>query len=304
MEQAASVIRIGMGGWEHEVFDRCLYGRGDLSSAEKLASYARYFQAVEVRATFWDDSLGADDAREWISAVAKAPNFEFNVKLHASFTHERRIRPERSRSVRAILQELRKHNRLGALLVQFPYGFTNTGSNRYYLLKLAEVFEGFPIHIEFRHESWNQEGMIAFLRELSLGLVSADLPRIRSYMPFITATTGESAYLRLHGRNEKGWMLSAYDARYDYLYNNRESRELLKRIRALEARCRKITVICNNTTGAKSLPLGFQLACALRQGTPVALPEATLKSFPFLRSIAALESSELSLLDGDYRRAI
>jgi uncharacterized protein YecE (DUF72 family) len=206
--------------------------------------------------------------------------------------------------VRAILQELRAHNRLGALLLQFPYGFTNTGSNRYHLLKLAEVFEGFPVHIEFRHESWNQEGIIPFLRELTLGLVSADMPRIRSFMPFSTAMTGDAAYLRLHGRNEKGWMLNAYDARYDYLYNNRETRELVKRLRALGARSRKITVICNNTTGGKSLPLAFQLTCALRQGKPVPVPGQTLKSFPFLRSIAAPVEGDISLLDLDYRRAI
>jgi len=206
--------------------------------------------------------------------------------------------------VRQVLQALSRGNRLGSLLVQFPYSFTNTGANRHHIVRIAEVFAGFPLHVEFRHQSWNQEGLVTFLREHDLGIVGADLPRIRQYMPFITAVCGEAAYLRLHGRNEKGWMLNGYDARYDYQYNSREIREVTRRLRGLEERCRTVTVICNNNTGGKSLPLAFQILSALREGKPVPIPDRTLRAFPFLRPIAALGTGETLLLDGDYRRAI
>ena len=293
-----AVYRVGLGGWEHEVFDSCFYPREGASSPDKLNFFAQHFQAAEVRSTFWDDTLTAMDAQEWIKALHDAPGFLLNVKLHSTFTHGKSLRPDRTRTVRQILQELARHNRLGSLLVQFPYSFTNTGGNRHHIVRLAEMFAG------FRHQSWNQEGLITFLRENSLGVVGADMPRIKQYMPFITAVCGETAYLRLHGRNEKGWMLNGYDARYDYQYNSREIREISRRLRGLEQRCRTVMVICNNNTGGKSLPLAFQLLSALREGKPVAVPPRTLKAFPFLRAIASPETGETSLLDADYRRAI
>jgi uncharacterized protein YecE (DUF72 family) len=304
MQNEKAVYRVGTGGWEHEVFDSCFYPHERASSADKLNFFARYFQAVELRATFWDDSLTAADAREWIGAVQDAPGFLFNVKLHSAFTHDRSLRPDLTRSVRGVLQELSRHNRLGSLLVQFPYSFTNTGTNRHHIIRIAEVFRGFPLHAEFRHQSWNQEGLVTFLREHSLGVVGADMPRVRQYMPFITAVCGESAYLRLHGRNEKGWLLNGYDSRYDYQYNTREIREITRRLRSLETRCRTVMVICNNNTGGKSLPLAFQLLAAIREGKPVAVPPGTLRAFPFLSSIASPSSGGTPLLDGDYRRAI
>ena len=304
MQTEKAVYRVGTGGWEHEVFDSCFYPDGGGSSAEKLRFYARHFQTTEVRATFWDDSLTPADAQEWIAAVHDAPGFLFNVKLHSSFTHGKSLRPELTRTFRQILQELARHNRLGSLLVQFPYSFTGTGAHRLHLVRIAEVFRGFPLHVEFRHQSWNQEGLVSFLREHSLGVVGADMPRIRQYMPFITAVCGDTAYLRLHGRNEKGWMLDGYDARYDYQYNTREIREITRRLRVLDGRCRVVTAICNNTTAGKSLPAAFQLLSALREGRPVSIPSRTLRAFPFLSPIAGSGSGEIPLLDPDYRRAI
>jgi len=304
MENGKRIVRVGMGGWEHEVLDACLYPRAGMSSAEKLACYARSFQAVEVRATFWDDALTADDAREWTSAVADAPGFVFNVKLHSSFTHGKLIPPELTRTVREILLALHRNDRLGSLLVQFPYSFTNTGSNRHHVVRIAEAFAGYPLHVEFRHQSWNQEGLTTFLEEHGLGIVGADLPRIRQYMPFVAAVCGSGAYLRLHGRNEKGWMLNGYDARYDYQYNSREIREITRRLRELDRRSKNVTVICNNTTGGKSVPVAFQLIAATSEGGTAAIPPRALEAFPFLRSIARDAGGETPLLETGYRAAV
>jgi len=304
MESEKHIVRVGMGGWEHEVFDACFYPRGGMTSAEKLDFYARLFRTVEVRAAFWDDTLTAEDARAWAGAVAGAPGFLFNIKLHSSFTHGKIIRPELARRVREILQALHRQERLGSLLVQFPYAFTNTGSNRQHVVKLAEAFAGYPLHVEFRHQSWNQEGLTSFLEDHALGLVGADMPRIRQYMPFVATVCGSTAYLRLHGRNEKGWMLDGYDARYDYQYNTREVREITRRLRGLDRRSKDVMVICNNTTGGKSVPVAFQLLAATSGGNAVMIPPRALEAFPFLRSIARDESRETPLLDAVYRRAI
>ncbi|MEO8168925.1 MAG: DUF72 domain-containing protein, partial [bacterium] len=146
---------VGIGGWEHEALDDCLYGTRTEYSTLKLRCYARFFDTVEVRSTFWDEELSTNDAQQWMEAVAENNRFRFNVKLHKSFVQEKEIKPELATRVRGLLQELQKNDKLGALLVQLPYSFTNTSANRFHLVKLGEIFRGFPMHVEFRNESWN-----------------------------------------------------------------------------------------------------------------------------------------------------
>lgn len=291
MESQRMQYLVGIGGWEHEVLDCCLYPRAGMASGEKLAFYAGFFGTTEVRPTFWDETLSSRDAREWVEAVSGARDFLFSVKLHRAFTHRREIRPAMTRNVRGILQELARHSRLGALLMQFPYGFTNTGASRHHLVKLAEVFTGFPVHVEFRHDSWQTPSLLSFLTENGLRSVSADLPRVRQLMPFLTGQAGDVAYLRLHGRNEKGWLLNSMDTRYDYLYNGREIMELRRRIAALSGRCRRVVVICNNTSGGKAVANALQLACALGQGERVAVPAAALRTFPSVQELGVPQGS-------------
>lgn len=305
MVKGCTECAVGLGGWEHEILDHCFYPAHDMRSDEKLAFYAGFFDAVEVRPTFWDERLGPDDARLWIEAVARANTFLFTVKLHSSFTHRKSIRPQLTKNVRGLLQELARGNRLGTLLAQFPYAFTNTSGNRFHLEKLGEVFRGFPVHVELRHGSWHTPELAEMLAENGLSLVSADLPRVRQFMPFTTGVVGETAYLRLHGRNEKGWLLNGFDARYDYLYNGRELREINRRLQALYGQCGRATVIFNNTTGGKAVANAFQLAITLREGKPLAIPPSTLKTFPHLEQIGHSPEAELPLFSkGEYREAM
>ena len=133
-----SQVFIGTGGWEHDVLDQCLYPQSGMTSNQKLAYYARFFGTTEVRATFWDESIAAADARGLAEAVEGRHDFLFNVKLHKAFTHKRELHSSMAKNNRGVLQELARHNKLGALLLQFPYGFTNTGAGRQHLVKLAE----------------------------------------------------------------------------------------------------------------------------------------------------------------------
>lgn len=296
---------VGIGGWEHDVLDRCLYPQAGMTSAEKLAYYARFFSAAEVRPTFWDDSLTADDARGWVEAVAGARTFLFTVKLHSQFTHKKVIKPQLSRTTRDILQTLDRANRLGALLIQLPYSFTNVSGNRYHLTRLGEIFSGFPIHVEFRHESWHQVSTLNFLEENGLRPVSADLPRVRQLMPFGTGVTGDTALLRLHGRNEKGWLLNDMDTRYDYLYNSKELQEIKRRLDALAERCSRVIVICNNTTGGKAVANALQLTHTLRENRSIALPPSACRSFPSVQDLGVPYHPEATLFGtDDFRAAI
>ncbi len=305
MEKRAITCRIGIGGWEHEAFDQGFYPGVDITGLEKLRYYARFFETVEVRPTFWDDTLTANDAAEWATAVSDNRRFLFNIKLHHSFTHKKELSLHSARRMRGILQELARNDRLGAVLVQFPYSFTNTSAHRFHLVKLGQLFSGFPLHVEFRHESWNQPTLGSFLAEASLCSVAADLPRVKQFMPFTASFVGETAYVRLHGRNEKGWLLNGMDTRYDYLYNSREIRELVRRVTALSQKCQNIIVVFNNTTGGKAIANALQLAAALREGKRVLVPQATLTAFPQLQEIVSpAETDDMLLGASPYRQAM
>jgi uncharacterized protein YecE (DUF72 family) len=303
MNKAATTV--GIGGWEHDVLDQCFYPAQHMDSLQKLAYYSRVFDTVEVRAAFWDDTLTAEDAQRWIQAVRENRRFTFNVKLHSSFTHKKVIKPNTARNVRSVLHELLKADRLGTLLIQFPYSYTNTSANRFHLVKLAEVFAGYPMHVEFRHDSWNQASTWELLQEHSLSPTSIDIPSIKQFMPHIAPAKSDHAYLRLHGRNDKGWLLNGMDSRYDYLYNAKELREILRRVDVLARKSNHATIIFNNTTGGKAMANALQLLSSLREGKQVFVPEATLRTFPHLHEIATVADKDLSLIgDREYRRAI
>lgn len=299
-----TVVLVGNSGWEHEVFDRCLYPRSGMGSLEKLAFYSQHFDVAEVRATFWDGALTSHDAGGWIQAVRENRRFLFNVKLHSSFTHKKEINLPLVHRIRGLLQELSKSDRLGALLLQFPYCYTNTSTNRFHLVKLAQLFSGFPLHVEFRHATWDQPAISALLSENGLGTVNSDFPATAQLMKFSTAVIGNTAYLRLHGRNEKGWLLNGMDTRYDYLYNAREIRELNRRLTSLAEKCTRIMVIFNNTTGGKAIANALELS-ASRMGRKILVPPAALGAFPHLRNVA-VESETMPLLSRDmaYRKVV
>ena len=309
MEKGQVNYLVGTGGWEHEVFDECFYPRTSLSSAEKLSYYAGFFETVEIRPTFWDETLKAEDAMPWVEAVAQARTFLFNVKLHGSFTHNRTVKRDVAKNTVGILRLLQDHQRLDALLMQFPYEFTNTSSNRIHLARLAEIFRGFPVHVELRHDSWLAPSLKNFLAEIFLFPVNADMPRVKHFMPFSPNVAGETAYLRLHGRNEKGWLLDNYEARYDYLYNARELQELRRRLEALAVRCQQVIIICNNTAGGKAVATALQLTDMLRSERsgmkPLEIPAAAFHAFPVLHDIATPFEQQGSLFGaGAFRAAM
>lgn len=305
MEQRQPEYLIGTGGWEHESFDECLYPERGMSSLEKLQYYSRFFDLVEVRATFWDDSLEPQDAAGWISAVRENRQFRFSVKLHSSFTHRKEISSDLTRRVRGLLQELYRENRLAALLLQFPYSFTNTGAHRRHLRKLGELFNGFPAHVELRNESWTPKTLHGTLGECGLHPVSTDLPALRHFPPFLTETLGETTYVRLHGRNEKGWLLNGMDSRYDYLYNTKEIREIVRKTRNIASASRSVLLSCNNTTAGKAIANALQFTAALRGQKRVLIPERAETAFPSLQQIGTtLEGSHPLLSEEGYRRAM
>src|SRR5258708_38319865 len=102
---------------------------------------AHYFSNVsattEINTTFYQP-LRPDHAAQWIDRVAANPRFVFTAKLWQRFTHDVRSvtsssATEDERAVRAGFDVLRAANKLGAVLLQFPFSFHRTQESVAYI---------------------------------------------------------------------------------------------------------------------------------------------------------------------------
>src|SRR5690606_16381290 len=90
----------------------------------------------------------------WIRKVSDADDFIFHIKLHQDFTHKRKFDEQNIKAVRYNLDLLKKSERLGGLLIQFPYSFPFDGSSVEHIQKLRDTFPDISCYVEVRHSSW------------------------------------------------------------------------------------------------------------------------------------------------------
>ena len=165
------------------------------------------------------------------------------------------------------LRPLVNANRLGCVLMQFPWAFRFNAENRGYLIKLRRLFPEFPLVAELRHESWSVEEALGTLIDYKLGFCNIDQPHYPKAMPPTSLLTSGVGYVRLHGRNCFRWFSGAEahkTSRYDYLYSEEELLEWKKRIERIASYSRKTFVVFNNDEGPKSLANAAQFQAMLR----------------------------------------
>jgi uncharacterized protein YecE (DUF72 family) len=96
-------------------------------------------------------------------------------------------------------------NRLGALLLQFPWSFKFTEEDRQCVAELRRRFRQYPLGIEVGHNSWNDPHALNMLVGLGIGFCNIDQPLIGRSLRLSTETTSLVGYLRLHDRNYRNW---------------------------------------------------------------------------------------------------
>jgi uncharacterized protein YecE (DUF72 family) len=195
-----------------------------------------------------------------------------------------------------MLEPLASAEKLGGLLIQFPYSFTNISERRMYLMQLAKAFHPHRLFVEVRHNSWNSPLMYNFFQENRLHLVNVDLPGIKQHMPLTCQTWNGAAYFRLMGRNALTWDRpftkhpgGSYlvSDRYQYMYDDRELRHLLTMIEQMRERAAATFVVFHNDPHANSLVNGFQLRHLVRHKQRVLVPQNLVTAFPTLKQISA-----------------
>ena len=287
-----------MGGWQLEPFNGTFYPSTSPKSFRKLEFYSRYFDIVEVNATFYTTALTPKNAYQWVEDVSGNKEFKFSVKLFKGFTHSMDAMASDVAKVQMLLDPLAAEEKLAGLVLQFPYAFVWNDANREYLKKLGQSFSRFTLFVEVRHNSWNVPEALSFLRENNLHLVNVDLPKMHRHMPLTGIAWDNTAYFRLMGRNAKEWSAplaqkgktgGSENDRYFYCYDKDELNEFVKLVKHAALKMDETVVILHNDPNGNSLLNGFQLRHFLFPEKKFEAPPTLARTFPELKMICSPE---------------
>jgi uncharacterized protein YecE (DUF72 family) len=137
---------------------------------------------------------------------------------------------------------------LGAVLVQFPWSFKRAPESEEWLDDVLMAFREFPLAVEVRHSSWDDDTVRASLRSRGVGIVNIDQPLFAHSIKPGADVTSPTGYVRLHGRNYKNWFRDDAESheRYDYLYSAEELKSWLERIHEIAKHAADTYVVTNN----------------------------------------------------------
>ncbi|MEZ0249325.1 MAG: DUF72 domain-containing protein [Thermoproteus sp.] len=172
--------------------------------------------AVELNASFYRFPY----RRQVESWAEKGARLRWAVKIHRYITHVKRLKEdsvEAWRRFRGVFQPLDPH--VDFYLAQLPPSFDKRPAHVERLKAFVEAsgIRG-RLAVEFRHESWFEEGTVSLCEELGAVAVSVDEPGVTWI-----ASTGGVIYLRMHGRS--AW--------YSHEYSREELEEIADRIKSL-----------------------------------------------------------------------
>ena len=238
-------IRIGPAGWSYTDWEGTVYPPHG-SKFDQLAYLASFFDTIEINSPFYRIPPPAH-ARSWVRRVSSNDDFKFTTKVFRGFTHEKsELAAGDVKAFRNYLDPLMEANRLGAILLQFPWSFKNSPESCEKLLALFRAFDEYPKALEVRHSSFQDEEFVRFLDEHDVSWVNVDQPLFHDSVKPSDTVTGPVAYARLHGRNYEKWFAHAETwERYNYLYSKKELEPWVERIESM-AKNKDTYVITNN----------------------------------------------------------
>jgi uncharacterized protein YecE (DUF72 family) len=250
---------------------------------DALSYLAEYFDTVEINSSFYRPPA-ARISGSWVRRVQHNPRFKFTAKVWSRLTHEKQNYS--AAEIEEFLVGLRPifdAGQLGALLLQFPWSFKNGAAQRDRLAKLAEDLRSWPLVLEVRHASWNDDQVFDFLRKHRMGFCNIDQPVIGQSLQPSAVVCSTIGYWRLHGRNYRDWFRAdaGRDNRYDYLYAQDELDQLVELIREVEQASEEAYVITNNHFRGKAVCNALELEHKLSGKSPRIPPPLQIE-YPWL----------------------
>ena len=237
------------------------------NKTRKLSYYSQFFNTVEMDATFYKRFYKHMNERLFMGMANATPNeFKISVKVPEIITHEKRL--DINKNVVTDLNEFLKkispleiNRKLGSIIIQLPPSYTINEYNRLeeFLVALrnrSDLKNHDRIALEFRHNSWNTEGVLELLHQFSIASVLTDSP-VQENLGFLSnennLASNKLAVVRLHGRNttrDHYW--------YDYLYSEEELIPWVNKINRIKENVETIFVYFNNHYGGKAIVNSLQ----------------------------------------------
>jgi uncharacterized protein YecE (DUF72 family) len=290
-------ILVGTAGWSYKDWEGVVYPPGLKRREHPVEYMARFVDTIEINTSFYGP-LKPEVAKLWCRKAADVnKEFLFTAKLYKAFTHSpiAVVQPTSSQTIRANeederatkegLDVLRSEGKLGALLAQFPVSFKNTNENRDWVDVVIQKFREYPLVIEVRHSSWNNEGILRYFAEKGVSFCNIDQPKLGQSLHPTEHVTSPVGYVRLHGRNYREWFESDNrDDRYNYLYTTDELEGWKERITRIAEKAEKTFAVTNNHFRGQAAVNAIQLKRML--GQEAKAPDVLAKEYPELREFA------------------
>jgi uncharacterized protein YecE (DUF72 family) len=270
-------IRIGPAGWSYKDWEGTVYPPHG-SKFDHLAYLASFFDTIEINSPFYRIPPPTH-AKSWVRRVADNPNFKFTTKVFRGFTHDEASLVDADvNAFRNYLDPLAEASRLGAVLLQYPWSFKNSEESRDKLGALFTAFNGYPLALEVRHSTFQNEEFFQFLNEHKVAWVNVDQPLFHDSVKPSDSMTGPLAYARLHGRNYEKWF--SHDEtweRYNYLYSKEELAPWVDRIQTMAA-AKETYVVTNNHFRGQAIVNAVELEESL--GLDAKMPPQLKETYP------------------------
>lgn len=256
-------IRIGTAGWSYPHWNGLIYPKAHGTGFHPLDLISRHLDCVEINSSFYQ-FLKPEIVTLWAKKVEANRNFQFTAKLNQQFTHKRLLNDADAAKFKEGLFPLLRANKLGVLLMQFPWSYRLTEENIEFFIRLRRAFHEFPLVAEMRHNSWLSEEAQGIFLDYKVGFCNIDQPEYTRAMPPTALLTSNVGYVRLHGRNPQN-ALGAFTPnaprakQHDYLYSEAELTKWIDRIDRVSRFSEQTFVVFNNDAAGKSFVNSLQL---------------------------------------------
>ena len=261
-------VRVGPAGWSYTDWEGTVYPPHG-SKFDHLAYLASFFDTIEINSPFYRIPPPTH-AKSWVRRVADNPDFRFTTKVFRGFTHEKaKLAADDIKAFRNYLDPLMEAERLGAILLQFPWSFKNSPESCDKLDALFKAFADYPKALEVRHSTFQTADFYRFLDEHDVSWVNVDQPLFDNSVKPADTVTGPLGYVRLHGRNYEKWFAHEESwERYNYLYSPKELEPWVEKIEKM-AKSKDTFVITNNHFRGQAIVNAGEIKGALGQDATV-----------------------------------
>ena len=258
-----SRLLIGTSGYSFQDWVGSFYPPGT-PRGKMFEYYLSHFPTVEINAMYY--RILPPSVMDQISGRAPE-HYPIIVKAHKSLTHERHEAWAQLPAWKESVAPLVERGQMAGALLQFPYAFRLSEASLEHLRRASTELAPHPVFVEFRHASWMRPDVFAFLREQGLHFVSVDEPPLPNLLPAAPVVTGNTLYVRFHGRNSDNWWGGQGD-RYDYNYSSSELTEWREKIRKVRDQVCATYLFFNNCHQGQAAS-NAQMMQALMEGGSV-----------------------------------